>query len=102
MPIDPNGPSVGTFSLEGSQGMEGSFKLPPLQRQNTEKDNILFTQSTMNVRKEDLEPESSDKLSRPPNHADQKFGLRSYEEELMTGREFFGSKDFSAFKESFD
>lgn len=111
VPIDHSmggsgGPSIGTFSAKPELGMESSFKLPPLQRQDTDKDVALFTASSMNVRREDLElePESGDDLHDHAN-ADHRFGMSirdSYDEELMTGRELFGSREFAASKESFD
>lgn len=108
VPIDTAGPSIGTFSAK--QSMEGSFRLPPLQRQDTERDMSLFAASSMNVRREDLEPDSADE---PVDHVDRvdhvdqdnRFGLSIrdlYDDELMSGRELFGSRDFTASKESFD
>lgn len=125
VPIDSSGPSIGTFSSKNDHGVETSFKLPPLQRQDTEKDPILFSIGSMNIRRDDLEPESCDDLDAdkssqthtlkseklpypsglPSNdHPDQRFGINvrdSYDDELMSGRELFGSHD-SASKDTFD
>lgn len=109
VPIETSGPSIGTFSAK-QNGMEGSFRLPPLQRQDTERDMPLFAASSMNVRREDLEPDSADDHvdQVDPIHVDaseHRFGLSIrdlYDDELMSGRELFGSRDFTASKESFD
>lgn len=127
LPIDSNIPSVGSFSTR-DLGLQTTFKLPPLQRQDTERDPALFHVSGVNVRQEDLEPESGDELdiqqnqsnpllskshnlTQPDNNLNRDLhpagrynaSVRdSYEDELMTGRELFGSREFTASKESFE
>lgn len=124
VPIDSIVPSIGSFSAR-DLGLQTTFKLPPLQRQDTERDSALFRVNSVSVRREDLEPESGDELdsqshqplskrhepmhpSSHPNrdlHPADRYNASvrdSYDDELMTGRELFGSREFTASKESFE
>lgn len=123
MPINGNGPSMGTFSSkqELSFSLFSQMNLPPLMRQDTEKDTIQFMANNLNLKNEDLEPENSDdddnEDSRPVTNnssgedtnkarhkASTDFGFKDTDDdELMTGRELFGSRDsFAASRDSFE
>ncbi|EEQ40125.1 hypothetical protein CLUG_04253 [Clavispora lusitaniae ATCC 42720] len=114
-PIDSKGPSMGTFGArqESSFGSFSQMQLPPLMRQDTEKDAIQFMANNLNLKNEDLEPEASDDdddkvdvnnegRNRKKRSAD--YALKDTDEdELMTGRELFGSRDsMAASRDSFD
>lgn len=123
MPINGKGPSMGTFSSkqELSFSLFSQMNLPPLMRQDTEKDTIQFMANNLNLKNEDLEPENSDDDdveadSRPvttnsnsedaekARHKASDFGFKDTDDdELMTGRELFGSRDsFAASRDSFE
>lgn len=127
-PIDSEGPNVGTFSSRREHKLESSFKLPPFQRQETERDLTSCTASSMNVRREDLEPDNYDENDRDSSnvtsilnahvhansgggpgrldpHVDHRFALSvrdSYDDEIMSGRELFESREFANSKEFFE
>ena len=84
------GPSLGTFS-SSRPDLSFSGRLPPLLRQDTERDALLIMASNMNVRQADLEPESSDE-QKPRKH--DPFMAKELDDELMSGKELFGSRAF--------
>ena len=65
------GPSLGTFS-SSRPDLSFSGRLPPLLRQDTERDALLIMASNMNVRQADLELQSSDE-KKPCKHAAEPF-----------------------------
>lgn len=99
-PIHSSSPNFGTFtSRDEGSFIDSSSQLPPLMRQDTESDAYLLMASNMNVRRDDLEHESSeDELVSNGNHemnaTSHPHPRDSDEEELMTGKELFGSRDF--------
>lgn len=126
MPINGKGPSMGTFNStqELSFSLFSHMNLPPLMRQDTERDTIQFMANNLNLKNEDLEPEISDdedvdddKDSRPITNnssgedtikarhkTSNDFGFKDTDDdELMTGRELFGSRDsFATSRDSFE
>lgn len=97
-PDSAYGPSIGTFSSMRQDSSFSGARLPPLLRQDTERDALLIMASNMNVRQADLEADRSDDESR---HAalraksNEGFGVReSDDDEFMSGKELFGSRTF--------
>lgn len=96
--VQANGPTIGTFS---SRRDSINSQLAPLIRQDTDRDALLVLASTMNVRREDLEAESSEDERK--DLTDSHFKTADYEEEeLGSERELFGSNDFGTFRNSFE
>lgn len=96
MPIEPGGPSMGTFSARQESSFSLGQHLPSLVRQDTERDALLAMTSNLNVKREDLEPESSDgendDLLRKRSD---NFAYRDTDDdELMSGKELFGSRGY--------
>lgn len=104
VPIDSSGPSMGTFSARREHSFSQNLQLPPLMRQDTERDALQVMASNLNVKREDLEAESSDNDDHVAASALRPdFGLKDTDDdELMTGKELFGSRDSFATRESFE
>lgn len=109
-PIDSMGPSMGTFSARQdstySAYSPSSQHIPSLLRQETERDALQVMASNLNVKTDDLELASSDEedRSRLKGRAGKMDSLKDTDDdELMTGRELFGSRDsFAASRDSFE
>lgn len=121
MPINGKGPSMGTFTSKQdlSFSLFSHMTLPPLMRQDTEKDTIQYMANGLNLKNEDLEPDNSDDEdaeARPTTNTniEESFKARDKtntylgfketdDDELMTGRELFGSRDsFATSRDSFE
>lgn len=104
MPVESSGPSMGTFNARRELSYSQSLQLPPLMRQDTERDALQIMASNLNVKREDLEAASSDNEDHGPgNTLRPDFGLKDTDEdELMSGRELFGSRDSFATRDSFE
>lgn len=104
MPIESSGPSMGTFTARQESSFSQSSQLPPLIRQDTERDALQIMASNLNVKREDLEAESSDNDDRVSgNTLRPDFGLKDTDDdELMSGRELFGSRESFATRDSFE
>lgn len=100
-------PNMGTFNTRPESSFSNmGLQLPPLSRQDTERDALLIMASGMNIHREDLEMVSSDDELHPQKRArklNSEPVTRDLEEdELMTGKELFGSRDFGASQGSFE
>lgn len=104
VPIESSGPSMGTFNARRESSFSQSLQLPPIVRQDTERDSLQIMASNLNVKREDLEAESSDNEDKASgNSLRPGFGLKDTDEdEFMTGRELFGSRDSFATRDSFE
>ncbi|GEQ69704.1 hypothetical protein JCM33374_g3378 [Metschnikowia sp. JCM 33374] len=109
VPIQTSGPSIGTFSSNtrpdpSFSGPHGSnqHQLPPLVRQDTERDALSIMASNMNVRQADLEADHSDEDDTKAvyrgsiniNKHDPFSVRESDDDEFMSGKELFGSRAF--------
>lgn len=104
VPIESSGPSMGTFAARQESLFSQGSQLPPLIRQDTERDALQIMASNLNVKREDLEAESSDNDDRVSGMSLRPdFGLKDTDDdELMSGRELFGSRDSFATRDSFE
>lgn len=102
-PVKSSGPSMGTFNAHRELSYSQSLQLPPLLRQDTERDALQIMASNLNVKREDLEAESSDNDNQDVNILRPDYGHKETDDdELMTGKELFGSRDSFATRESFE
>lgn len=102
-PTETSGPSMGTFNARRESSYSQSLQLPPLMRQDTERDALQVMASNLNVNREDLEAESSDNDNHDSITLRPDFVLKDTDEDdLMTGKELFGSRDTFATRESFE
>lgn len=91
-----SGPSMGTFSARQESSFSQAQHLPLLMRQDTELDALLAMASNMNVKREDLEAESSDddnETAAGRTRSDNFNYKDTDDDEFMSGRELFGSRE---------
>lgn len=96
MPVNSSGPNMGTFHAHNNDGSltRSMASLPSLLRQDTEKDSLQVLSGSIHVKRDDLEGVSSDEEdSRSLRGAGLEHSAMTDDDDFMSGRELFGSRD---------